>query len=336
MSSVRFLILLPLLCTGCFRPSFDYSEVKKNYGPHGPKYGTHKGSQNFRTSSCTQPREFLYYEPEGTGPAPIAIILPGTIGNHRDPMYHHFLQKLAAKGYVAVSVDYGQFLLYCAFYCGCYKPKTDCMFDASKKESLISVLARTTRGDPSLGIVVWGHSQGGYMAIMSGDLNPNIRRVVATGTGDPSGAYPCICSGQRKVTSEKIRFVIGEHDEVTPPRQPDDKGEKMGIRRQLTKLTEQPESCNAKDTFSCFRPNGSGFYILRGSETADGRGDHQFWNNAKAKGDKLKTMDSHYMQEANLPWSLDATIDWLTGACGNGVCDKSENVQTCSMDCKKK
>lgn len=336
-----------LLCAGLFaapapaqEPAHDADEPARGgearvaHAYRGPKYGRHLGSATFRAKRCTKERDFVYYEPEGPGPFPIAIYLPGTLVDEDAPLYHMYLERLAAEGFVAVSVDYGQGSVPCSFYCGCFKAKADCLFDPTAERSLISVVAEITRGDPEQGVVVWGHSQGGYLAMMAGDLNDHIARAVATGATDAAGIYDCVHPDQRGLPSDRLRIVQGEHDEVTRPRQAEDGKKHPGFRRQLTMLTEQPDSCNAPDNWSCFRPNGSGFYIVRDEEPADGKGDHRFWQRDDAKHeDQVDTLDPHYADDPWRPWSLDATIDWLCGMCGNGTCEASETPRSCSMDC---
>jgi pimeloyl-ACP methyl ester carboxylesterase len=302
----------------------------------GPLRAEYRGVGTFRNSTCGKSRAFVYYEPAGPGPAPIAVYLPGTVTRHDDPLFLMYLQRLAARGYVAASVDYGQFAVLCSFGCRCYKPRADCLFDPEGPGSLVSVLAARTRGDPSLGIVVWGHSQGGYMALMAGDLNPDVRRVVATGATDCGGYYDCIGPGARGLPSDRIRVVIGEHDRTAPPHQAADRDTTPGFLRQLAGLTEQPEACRAPGNRSCFRPNGSGFYIVRDEETAEGVGDHRFWQNSEgARGNRVDSLDTVYLGAPEKPWSLDATIDWLAGACGNGTCDRTEDPRTCALDCAR-
>jgi hypothetical protein len=172
------------------------------------------------------------------------------------------------------------------------------------------------------------------MALMSGDLNRNVRRAVATGASDCAGYYSCIQPGSRGLPSDAIRVVIGEHDHTARPRQADDRGSTPGFRQQLTALTEQPAKCNAKGSFSCFRPNGSGFYIVQDSETAEKHADHRFWQKGEqAAGNRIDSLEPAYVKDSWRPWSLDATIDWLAGKCGNRTCDPTENAQTCALDC---
>jgi len=300
----------------------------------GPEYGSYLGSGTFLASHCTKEREFVYYEPLGPGPFPIAVYLPGTMVDENAPLYHMYLKRLAADGYVAVSVDYGQRSVPCSFYCGCYKPKADCLFDPAEEHNLISAIAESSKGAPARGIVVWGHSQGGYVAMMSADRNPHILRVVATGASDAAGIYDCVDPSERGLPSDRLRIIMGEHDEVTRPRQAEDGKKHPGFRRQLTMLTEQPESCDASDNWCCFRPNGSGFYIVRDEEPLGGRGDHRFWQRDDAKHrDDVDTLDPRYVNDPRLPWSLDATIGWLCGMCGNGTCEDFETAVSCALDC---
>lgn len=300
----------------------------------GPLYGQYSGVGTFRNSACGKERDFVYYEPAGPGPFPIAVYLPGTMTKLDDPIFLMYLRRLAGKGYVAASVDYGQSAVLCSFGCACYKERADCVFDPKSDKSLVSVLSSRTRGEPSRGIVVWGHSQGGYMALMSGDLNPHVLRAVATGTTDCAGLYDCIGPAKRSLASDRIRVIIGEHDDTAPPKQAEDDGGTPGFLRQLAGMTQQPDTCGAPGDATCFRPNGSGFYIVRDDETEDGVGDHRFWQNKKAsKGNRIESLDRAYVSAARKPWSLDATIDWLAGACGNGTCDGTEEAATCALDC---
>ena len=122
--------------------------------------GHYMGIGSIMNQACSETRSFIYYEPAGLGPLPIAVYLPGTMTQPDDPIFLMYLRRLADKGYVAVSVDYGQFAILCSFGCSCYKPRTDCLFNPAPEDSLVSAIASQTRGDPSLGIVVWGHRFG--------------------------------------------------------------------------------------------------------------------------------------------------------------------------------
>jgi dienelactone hydrolase len=300
----------------------------------GPYYDEYRGISYsiFSPPSCSQAREFVYYLPQGEGPFPIAVYLPGTVSSYDTGEVHLYLQELARRGFLAAAVDYGQNSILCSFGC-CYKGKADCVFDAGSETSLISTIAAKLPGDPALGVVAWGHSQGGYVAALSGDKNPFVVRALATGTAKPAGIYECLEPGTRGLASDRLRFILGEHDEVTSPSQADDDGEIPGLRRQLAHLTEQPECAN-EGLWSCFRGDGSGFYLVQDAEPSDGTADHQYMLfDADGSLWTSDVLDPRYLEDTWRPWSLPAQVDWLAGACGNGVCNTAESPETCSLDC---
>jgi pimeloyl-ACP methyl ester carboxylesterase len=298
----------------------------------GPFYGSFQGANQWDHTRCDEASRFVYYMPEGQGPFPLAIFLTGTLGNFDGWEAHLNLQRLAARGYLAASPDYGQNHVFCAFSCYCYSSKADCVSDPDFSGSLVRVLERDTPADTSRGFVTWGHSQGGYVAVLAGDRNARITRALATGTADPSGSYPCMEPGERRLASTKVRFVIGESDEVTPPSQAADTPGSPGFIAQLASLTEQP-ACAASGAYACLRPDGCGYYIVSNREAGDDTADHRYFLDHDQDGDSPLSLSSRYRTEWGRPWSLDAEVDWLTGACGDGVCSETESVLTCDLDC---
>ena len=319
--------LLALLALACLSwESAWASQVR------GPFYGYFQGANQWDHTRCDEPSRFVYYVPEGQGRFPLAIFFPGTIGDYDGWEAHLNLQRLAARGYVAASPDYGQNHLLCAFSCYCYSTKADCVSDPDFSGSLVRVLERDTPADTSLGFVTWGHSQGGYVAVLAGNRNARITRALATGAADPSGSYPCMEPQARRLASTKIRFVIGESDEVTPPSQIADTQTSPGFIAQLASLTDQP-ACAASGAYACLRPDGCGYYIVSDREAGDGTADHRYFLDHDQDGNSPLSLSSRYRTEWKRPWSLDAEVDWLTGACGDGVCSETESALTCALDC---
>jgi len=298
----------------------------------GPFYGTFLGANNQDLSLCDEQSPFVYYLPMEDGPSPLAVYFTGTLGNYDGWEAHLNLQRLAARGFVAAAPDYGQKSILCPFFCDCYAPKADCVSDPGLQGSLVSVLERDTLADTSLGFVTWGHSQGGYVAVLAGDRNARLTRALATGTANPGGLYPCMEPDVRPLASESIRFVIGESDEVTGPRQAADTSTDSGFIAQLASLTGQP-ACAASASYSCLRENGSGYYIVSNGEVEDGEADHRYFIDHDQDGESPRSLSDAYRLASPLPWSLDASVDWLTGACGDGICADTETSLTCALDC---
>jgi dienelactone hydrolase len=298
----------------------------------GPFYGTFLGANAQDHDLCNESSPFVYYLPMGNGPFPLAVYFTGTLGDYDGWESHLNLQRLAARGYLAAAPDYGQDHALCSFYCSCYAPKANCASDPDLEGSLVSVLQRDAAADTSLGFVTWGHSQGGYVAVLAGDRNANLTRALATGTADPLGGYPCMEPGTRRLSSASIRFMIGESDEVTPPSQAADTPTASGFITQLASLTEQP-ACAASGAYACLREDGSGYYIVSNNEAADGEADHRYYIDHDQDGSSPRSLSQAYRSEWRSPWSLDAVVDWLTGSCGDGICAPTETHLTCSLDC---
>jgi hypothetical protein len=298
----------------------------------GPFYGTFLGASNLDLARCEEHRPFVYYLPPGDGPFPLGVFFTGTLGDYDGWEAHTNLQRLAARGYVAAAPDYGQGQVLCPLFCYCYASKAECVANPDLEGSLVSVLERDTPADTSLGFVTWGHSQGGYVAVLAGDSNASLTRALATGTANPFGYYPCMEPDIRRLASPSIRFLIGESDEATSPSQAVDAATDRGFIAQLASLTGQPV-CAESSSYACLRDNGSGYYIVSDEEVEDGEADHRYFLDHDQDGSSPRSLSTSYRLDWRLPWSLDGVVDWLTGACGDGACGETESPLSCAIDC---
>ena len=73
---------------------------------------------------------------------------------------------------------------------------------------------------------------------------------------------------------------------------------------------------------SCFRANGSGWYLVEDTEVEDHIADHCYFVGARPDGGQLgcayqdETFDVGWKPPATTPWSLPVNLDWLAGFAG--------------------
>jgi hypothetical protein len=179
------------------------------------------------------------------------------------------------------------------------------MFGSSNPASALASICALPTADCSKGIGISGISQGSQIAVMAGDYDPRFKAAYAISTGDVLVALgitvdmkSCMDAaplGQRTFPNGRIRAVDGELDEffgvgsdggVSPDT----------VRTQLQDVTGMT-SCGA-GAWSCFRPDGSGWYEVQQSEIV-----------GNDKADHFYVRDPGYLE--SLPWSVIPNLQWL-------------------------
>jgi len=232
----------------------------------------------------------------------VFIYLVGTTESYTNNAAILAIDEMAKRGYVAASVEYPNGDC-CA--CGNITSRAQCVFDSASAVSAVSVLCSRAKADCSKGIVVAGFSQGSLLAIVAKNYDTRVEAAYGKGAGvDYSfqDVRPCVANGNRTLSSDRLRVVNGDSDGFLG-------GGPASVRAQLEELTGF--SCGAA-AFSCFQPNGSGWYMVQGSQLSDGSADHCYFLNGDPFGCNGGALDPGWPPPATNPWSLTTNLDWLT------------------------
>ena len=111
-----------------------------------------------------------------------------------------------------------------------------------------------------------------------------------------------MANGKHAQPGERIRIINGERDMFV--------GGTEAIARSQAELVTGLK-CTGRQ--SCFRSNGSGWYIVKDLEVADLNADHCFMGNLGVPGVQcsgILGVDPYY-EYGNNQWGVKATMDWL-------------------------
>ena len=236
-------------------------------------------------------------EPAASGRYPVFIYTVGTTENYDHSSAMAAVQEMAARGYVAATVEYdnGSF-----GSCSTLTSRARCIYDAGRSSSAIGRLCSRAKADCSKGVVVAGFSQGSIMATLAKNYDSRVRAASGLGAGVDYSIYDlssCVADGNRALPSDRLRIINGEQDGFVGPTA-------SGVRAQSTEMT----GLSCPFATSCFRSNNSGWYIVSDSQVADGTADHCYMRNSGCIG---LTLDSTW-RSGSAPWSQRTNLNWLT------------------------
>jgi hypothetical protein len=317
------------------------------------------------------------YAPTKPGSYPVAIVLGGAgtcqdapkCSNGYGTYASVVAEDAARRGMIAVAVHYDSGVEH---FCGCtgaeawtgraYHRTLDCgapfdgwddkaraVFDhGDARSALRRIVAVTTdrpaRASLAKGLVVFGHSQGSWMAHMADRYTragggPVIAAALLSGTGiwgyvpgttEPN-PYPVLChrpGAKGLVSSSRIRVLIGRDDrffgvnKVAPPGKPSPEGtpvSRAGVRRSLHDVTGLCSS--TVDKCLVGGRDGGGWRVVLAPDVA-GRPDHAFMTSTDSSA--LGTIDAKWRhgwagEPMDPPASLKENLNWLARRLGGGV-----------------
>lgn len=241
-------------------------------------------------------------EPSAAGKYPVYVHIGGTGESYNSAWAQAAVDAAAAKGFVAASVQYDNASFgTCAIIGGRAKG----IFNAASASSAISKLCARSKADCSKGIVTGGLSQGSIISVLAKDYDSRVAASFGQGTGSTyTAAYDlssCIANGKHKQPGDRIRVINGERDMFV--------GGTEAIARSQAQLVTGLTSCSGQ---SCFRSNGSGWYIVKDAEVLDLNADHCFMGYGGIVGVQCSgaLVDAGY-QYGTSAWQLNATLNWL-------------------------
>jgi hypothetical protein len=251
--------------------------------------------------SCTSTYNISGMEPTGTGTYPLFVYMVGTAENHTNAAAMEAVKRMAAKGYVAATIEYANAQFgNCAVIGG----KASCVFNPSNAASAVSQLCSRAKADCSKGIVVAGFSQGSIMAILAKNYDARVQAAYGMGAGVQYSTYDlrsCVANGNRTLHSDRLRAVNGELDNFNG-------GTASAARSQLQELT----GLNCGSTaYGCLSPNNSGWLIVKNSQVADRSADHCYMRRSGDCFGSQSSLDAGW-QGGTTNWQLESNLNWLT------------------------
>lgn len=254
------------------------------------------------TSSCSSTYNITGKEPSASGKYPLFVYIGGTGESYTSAWGAAALDEAVAQGFVAASVQYdnGTFGT-----CSTIGTRAKCIFNPSNTNSAIAKLCSRAKVDCSKGIVTGGLSQGSIISVLSKNTESRVRASFGQGTGTSyTAAYnlsSCMADGRHTQKGDRLRIINGERDMFVG-------GTESSARASAETVTGL--KCSGQQ--SCFRPNGSGWYIVKDLQVYDLYADHCFMGYGGLYGSQCTgfLVDAGY-QYGSEPWQVKATIGWL-------------------------
>jgi len=252
--------------------------------------------------SCDEAQNITGVEPADSNKHPVFIYTVGTDEKYDNAMAMAAVNGMAARGYVAATVQYPNILF---GNCDKLKSRSQCVYNEANPASAVNTLCSRASADCSKGVVLGGFSQGALLATMAHDFNPNVQAVYGMGDGTTYVIYDlssCMAAGNYSLSPDRLRLANGIHDDYLGPTA---KGSNFQTRK--VSGLDCPDGTKA-----CYRPNGSGWYIIPDSEVEDGHADHCYQRHGGCVfGSQEKYLDEGWLT-GTAPWELNANLDWLT------------------------
>lgn len=249
------------------------------------------------SSLCSSTYNIAGFEPTAAGKYPVYIHTVGTGESYKSELSTTQVKAMAAKGFVAAVVEYssGSF-----GSCSSISTKAKCIFNGARSTSAIATLCARSKADCSKGVVTGGLSQGSVVSVLAGNFDNRIRASYGQGTGNKYSIYDlssCMNNGRHTQAADRIRLVNGEGDTFVGPTA-------SNVRTANQAITGL--SCGSS-ALSCFRTNGSGWYIVKDAEVSDGKADHCYM---LVGGCTASTLDSGF-KTGSAAWQMEANQNWL-------------------------
>ena len=149
-----------------------------------------------------------------------------------------------------------------------------------------------------------GLSQGSIISVLSRDYNSGVEASFGQGTGTYYSGYnlaSCMDDGNHVQSGDRLRIINGERDIFVG-------GTESLARSSASDVTGL--SCFGRQ--SCFRANGSGWYVVKDYEVYDLYADHCFMG----YGGLLYSQCTGLLVDAGYEygsdeWQLNASLNWL-------------------------
>jgi dienelactone hydrolase len=254
---------------------------------------------SYKTNSMKKSRGIDGYQPADPGTYPVFVWMPGTRLSYWSGDDQAIVQEMASRGFVAAAVDYGTNNKY-PNSCSRLSESAAEIFASADGSSAINVIGSLAKADLAKGIVVAGFSQGGNLAALAKNFLSGVEAAYVIGHGYTSWGQACYENSATALPSERIRSVMGENDAIWP------RGGDADANRIMLEVTTGI-SCGVS-ALSCPQANGSGWWLVQASETADGVDDHCFLYGSGFCG--RLPFDTNFESGTGW-WALPTSLDWL-------------------------
>ncbi len=246
------------------------------------------------------------YNIQGTEPAsgkhPVFIYTVGTVENWNNGQAQAAVAEMAAKGFVAATVQYSSALF---GTCSQILAKARYIYNSGSTSSAVAKLCARATADCSKGIVVAGFSQGSVIAINAKNYDSRVRAAYGMGAHSQYSIYDtdsCMKNGTHALSSSNLRIVNGDVD-IFPG------GNPVAVR--LSSQAVTGKSCGLT-AYSCLSSNGSGWIMVRGSQVNDGSADHCYQRRYGGCLGSQDNLDTGWRSGTDA-WGLKANLNWLAG-----------------------
>ncbi|MEY4578215.1 MAG: putative Hydrolase domain [Pseudomonadota bacterium] len=247
---------------------------------------------------CSQSFPTLGYEPahaEPTAKHPLFIYLCGTekqIGaNYDSDPALAVAQAMAKRGFVALTASYDNGRTASA-------AKSRCLFDPEQREGLLAQACALPNVDCNLGVAVWGHSQGGALALTAANFAKGpggthlVRAAWATGVS-------LVWNTNFALPKDRIRLLNGRKDFPNAF---------TFLLERITGL-DAPSQCVGGANQQCLRANGSGWVIVNAVPGVIGE-DH-CWFQAGGCTTTRTVAPGFGQPGSRAAYSLELNADWV-------------------------
>jgi hypothetical protein len=273
-------------------------------GPRTSVRTTTYQGYNPQTDKNDLSQQIIYQVPDsskfGYGPFPLFIWTAGTFESYKDPLAQAFMAQMAARGFVAASVQYNNFSP--IQNCAAYLKRAQGVYEAARATSAVGVLCSTSGVNCGAGIALSGVSQGAAVAVIGKNYAPNVQAVFAMSVSDtnvgasiPIDLSSCLHKSNTAIAADRLTIVNGEDDEF--------------FRGQTPLENVSGYYCPA-GSYQCWSPTGSGagWYIVRNSQASDGKADHCYM---LTKGCGFSMAEANWTIPSTYNWAMRPNIDWL-------------------------
>jgi hypothetical protein len=236
----------------------------------------------------------------GPGPYPVFMFAPGSFETYTDSLAMAFVSQMAARGFLAATVQYNN--NESVQTCSTYTPRAQGIYDVNRSTSAARVLCSLSQANCSKGIVTSGISQGGFMAVLAGNYNPNVKAAYALTMSDfalnANISYPCVDKPTTVIPANRLTIVNGVADPLFGGQQPVE--------------NVSGYTCPSGST-QCWSPdgNGAGWYIVQNSQNKNGIAGHCYFMDVRNPTSCVGIGDPSWLPPAGYNWSLGSNLDWL-------------------------
>jgi hypothetical protein len=274
----------------------------------GTTYSTSYQSFNPQTGAFNLTQKIEYVLPNATlfgpGPYPVFFWIPGTYEPYTDPLSTLFLDEMAARGFLAASVEYSN--NESVQNCTQYTDRAQGIFDQTRSTSAVGAVCSLSSANCSKGMTASGVSQGAELAILAANYASNMKAIYVLSGGDQFDnveplqvTLPCEDKGSTVIPQDRITIVNGIDDPY------------FGGQSQVEGVTGL--TCPT-GTYECWSPDGSGagWYIVQGWQNVTGIAGHCYFTDGINNTYTCNGVeDPNWGPPATYDWSLAPNLDWL-------------------------